>query len=216
MKRVSIPVLFLGLLLATTDASAQVARPATATASVPVQLGKVSFRVPTAYLEGELPRNGAQQVTMAALIPGLEASSGQNAHQFALTGEDSTVLSFTLRRDQRYRFPTPRAQLDDLLTSGWLETSPQAAPYGLVRHTVAAIDANQHQSRQSYLHGSLGAGHSVLLVCDPEEIRIAPKCRASHYLGNEVVLDYAFGLRQLRHWRTIDEGLRRLVASFRQ
>jgi hypothetical protein len=206
----------MGLLLAAAGASAQVAGPATAAASVTVRLGQVSFRIPKAYLQGEMPRDGTQRVTLVVLIPGLEAKSAHNARQFALTGADRAVLSFTLRRDQRYRFPTPRAQLDDYLVSGWLEASPQAAPHGLVRHVIAAADAKEHQRRQDYLFGSYGAEHSVLLVCGREEARVTPQCHASLYLGNEVALDYAFGLSQLRHWQTIDEGLRRLAASFRQ
>jgi len=182
--------------------------------SVDVTVGEISFRVPKPYFRTEAHVGRATLVGMWALLPDFAPLSSDNFDSFDDNTPDSKVVSFALRYASRFRYPTPRDQLGDLVKRGVLVAHPMPGALGLARYPLKnpeGVDAGH-----DYFFGQYGPERTVLLDCTRDGVPPSPSCLAKVYLGGSAYLEYNFKTRQVQQWRNIDEKVRFLIESFKR
>jgi hypothetical protein len=185
--------------------------PTDATGPVTLTLGPQHFRIPANYILLSSARRGGalNELSMAAVLPGLQGYSPGAAQDFAANAPDSHIVTITVKSSP---IPAPEQErLDRIYLMQVVDSGGQIGPFDLKQYSFRP-DSGYHA--EDLFVGSTEAGPIVLLCDRPSAETPSPNCLRDMPLGQNLALSYRFKRVQLAQWRTIDAGLRGLLSGF--
>lgn len=186
-------------------------RPVARAAPLDTTIRGLKLHIPGRYIEN--PRaggGGAEQVSLIAALPDMRGYSEAEDALFAGNGADSPLVHLVIRADAAsLDAPTRLARL---YGPYFIRPQGEPAPFGLTRYTFRTDSAYGRSELFA------GKGGSPLFLCEqPAQDLPSPNCLAvERPLAPGVSLTYRFKRAHLAGWRAIEDGVARLMASFRR
>ena len=176
--------------------------------AIPVNLAGLVLSIPRRYIEPGTSRKN--MVALVAALPDLRGFSENDAQLFANNAPDSPLVHLLIRAD-RDRLDTGE-KLQRIYMPYIANSAGEKGPFGLTHY---AFRLGSGYARDDLYAGNGGA---LLLLCEqPAQDLPSPNCLAiDQPIAPGVSLSYRFKRTQLSSWRTIDDGVNRLVAKFRR
>ena len=206
-----------------TGLSEELPVPTDTTNSVALSIGATPLRIPANYIMLSSARRGGTQkeVAMAALVPGFDGYTLANAQQFTANAVDSRVVNFTLK-GEILPVPEPDRLMRVYLQPQDASNDPsQAGTPNLPRGTPGPYGLRQYPLKpdSGYRDMDLFVGQTdsgpLILLCDkPAADTPSPNCLRDTQLNDKLGLSYRFKRAHLADWKSIDSGLRALIARF--
>jgi hypothetical protein len=195
--------------------------PTDSTNTVAGSVGTAAFHIPSNYIVLSSARRGGPQkeLAMATIPPGFEGYTLASAQEFTANAVDSRVVNFTLK-SEGLALPEPerlaRVYLPPQDASATTGASPTAArgtpgPYGLRQYPLRTDSGYRDMD---LFVGATDSGVLILLCDKPGPDTPSPNCLRDTRLNEKLGLSYRFKRTHLADWKSIDSGLRALIARF--
>ncbi len=176
--------------------------------AIPVNLAEVALRIPRRYIDPGTARKN--MVALVAALPDLRGFSENDAQLFANNAPDSPLVHLLIRADRDSLNASQRLQR--VYIPYIADSAGEKGPFGLTHYAF--------RPGSGYTRDDLYAGNdgNLLLLCEqPAQDLPSPNCLAiDQPIAPGVSLSYRFKRAQLSSWRTIDNGVSRLIAKFRR
>ena len=185
--------------------------PTDATRPIEASIAAERLRVPANYILFASARRGGamQQLAMIAILPDLEGYTLGAAADFTGNAPDSRVVNILLKTGRPVLPEQQRLDRIYLIQSD--NPAGKAGPYGLKQYTFRA-DSGYHE--QDMFVGTTDTGPVVLLCAKISPDIAAPSCMRDFPLHDGLSISYRFRRAHLAEWRTLDSGVRALLAKF--
>ena len=172
-----------------------------------------ALHIPANYLEYESARQGGdrREIALYALLPEMSGWSNWSAQTFTDNSEDSPVVEMRIRQDDLNLSEADRLQR---VYMGYI-VNPRGAegPFGLKQYTFRG-DSGYHN--EDLFVGQTDTGLLVMRCVRLGPDVTSPNCMRDMPVARGVSLFYRFKRAHLAKWREIDEGLDKLIASFKK
>jgi hypothetical protein len=198
--------------------------PTEATNAIAISVGDTRFHIPVNYIVLSSARRGGAQkdLAMAALIPAFDGYTLAAAQEFTGNAVDSRVVNFKLESEgialpeQERLARVYLAQPENAGTGSSGTGAPSAprgtpGPYGL-RQYVLRPDSGYRDL--DLFVGTTDSGPLILLCDKPGADIPSPNCLRDTRLNDKLGLSYRFKRTHLADWKSVDTGLRALIARF--
>ena len=184
-------------------------QPTAAATRVDLTVRGVRLSVPANFLEGRRISGDVDVVPLLALIPDMRGFSDAEAALFRSNAADSPVLHMLVRADTNSL--DAAARFARIYKPYLRDARGTSGPFGL---TLYQFRADSGYGRDDLYVGDDGG--MLLLVCEQLAQDLpSPNCLAiDRPIARNVNLSYRFKRAQLAHWRQINQGVGKLVASF--
>ena len=181
---------------------------------VPINLGSLSLRVPTNYIQNPAARSGGPQesLSLAALFPSWQGYSADLARQFQGNAPNSAVVRIMIRRDANVMDAGTR--LTRIYRPNLAALEGVTGPFGLRQYGFAADSG--YEKTDLFVGGS-GKGLLLFLCGRPAADLPSPNCQATDRpLADGVSYSFRFKRAYLAHWREVSGGVDALIAHFKK
>jgi hypothetical protein len=186
-------------------------QPTDATRPVSLTIGSTRFRIPANYIVLASERRGGalNEVTLAAMLPRLDAYSLAVAEEYAGNAPDSPIVHL---RIQRERVPLPEPErLERIYRLQFEDAEGEAQPDGSRRFSFRAGSGYRGQE----LFAGIIDGRQIALLCDRVTATTpSPNCIRDIPFGAGLGLSYRFKRAHIAQWREIDSAVKTLLNGF--
>jgi len=179
-------------------------------ADVLISIDDVQMAVPAHYTRFAAARQGGakERVDLHALLPELDPFTERRREDFDRSDSQSPVLH--MRIEESSAVLAAQSRLELVYLPAVTNRDGEPGPHGL-RHYVFRSETG-FDGQDMYV-GSGPAGAPAILICARDEPLLW--CRREILLSDNVVLRYRYKRAHLADWKTIDNQVIALIASFR-
>jgi hypothetical protein len=178
---------------------------------VALDVGSMSFRIPSNYLLFASGRKGGprQSVELIAFLPDLRGYSSSESQALASNTSDSEAIHFKMAEDENNL--SEKDRLQRVYLAQVVAPAGAPGPFGLRQY---AFRPETGYRDDDLFVGQTDVGPMALRCTRASEIAPSPNCLREMLLGPGVSLSYRFKRAHLEHWHDIDASVRQIFFSF--
>ncbi len=178
---------------------------------IALDVGAMSFRIPSNYLLFASARKGGQRksVELIAFLPDLRGYSGSESQALTSNDADTEAVHLKLAEDQSGL--SEKERLERVYLAQVVAPAGAPGPFGL-RQYAFRPETGYHD--EELFMGQTDAGPMALRCTRPSALAPSPNCLREILLGPGVMLAYRFKRAHLEEWQAIDADVRKLFAAF--
>ena len=180
---------------------------------ITLKVGGRALHIPANYLEYESARQGGErrEIALYALLPEMSGWSNWNAQTFTDNSADSPVVEMRIRQDDLNLSEADRLQR--VYMAYVLNPRGTEGPYGLRQYAFRG-DSGYHN--EDLFVGQTDTGLLVMRCVRLGPDVTSPNCMRDMPVARGVSLFYRFKRAHLSKWREIDDGIAKLIVSFKK